>query len=81
MNWITLGEFLVFRVIGPLVVGFVVSYAIHWGVGEIANATSNGDREHVANWAKVYIRVVFQLKDYLFVWALGIIVFMALGLV
>jgi hypothetical protein len=81
MDWIALGEFLVFRVIGPLLTGFVLSYLLHTLAGVAANLAGRGDMDKVANWAGTYMLIVFQLKDYLFIWALGVIVFMLIGLV
>lgn len=81
MDWLELGLFLVTRIVGPLVVGFVLSYLIHNFIGVVANWAAKEDMEKVAKWAGMYMLIVFQLKDYLFIWALGVIVFMLIGLI
>lgn len=77
-------EILVFaglRVVGPYVVGIVATFILHYGIGTVLVFGSRDDDDLLEEWKKGYLQSMFKLKDLIFIWALGVIVFMLIGLV
>lgn len=76
----TLGEFLFFRIFGPAIFGFVILWIVHWITGAIANIATKGDEDDLFVWKAEYLYVFFVMKDVMFAWAVGVVLFMLAGL-
>lgn len=66
-------------IVGPLLIGLVLVYLLHVSAGWLANKTANGSDQKLQQNARTYIEIVTKLRDTLFIWAVGVIVFMAIG--
>jgi len=77
----TFFDFLMTRILAPGVVGSIIFMILHWTVGLIANLNADEDEDKLSKWKYYYMVSVWRAKDILFAWALGIIVFMLMGII
>lgn len=85
MNVMQLGMdaviFVGLRVVGPYLVGIITVLVFHYGTGAVLIFASGEDDDKLDEWKKGYLVTMFKVKDLIFVWALGIVVFMLIGLI
>jgi uncharacterized membrane protein len=75
----TILEALGVRVVGPFLLGLVIVFAMHDLAGRIALRRAKGNDKKLERSAEAYMEIINRLRDTLFVWSVGLIVFMALG--
>jgi len=77
----TFFDFLTIRILAPGIVGSIIFMILHWTVGLIANLNADENEDKLSKWKYYYMVSVWRAKDILFAWALGIIVFMLMGII
>jgi hypothetical protein len=81
MNIANFADALLYRILGPFIVGYFLFVIIHWTMGLVANVEADGDEIRLSKWKYYYLVSVYRMKDALWPWALGVIIFMLIGLI
>jgi len=74
-------EVIVIRIIAPFVIGYGLFWMIHWTMGLIANIEAVDDEIRLSKWKYYYMIGIIKSKELLWPWALGVIVFMLIGII
>jgi hypothetical protein len=67
--------------IGPVVVGQVLYWVVHQLIGVVAQIVAGPDDEKMEDIKMRYIFRVTVLKEYTWAWAIGMILFLIIGIV
>lgn len=67
--------------VGPIVVGWVIFWISHQLIGVIAQLVAGDDERKMEDIKMIYIFRVTVLKDYTWAWAIGMILFLIIGIV
>jgi len=76
-----LTDLLLYRLVGPFLLGHAFLWILHWTVGLIANVDSVDDEAKLSRWKFNYMMIVFQFKSVLWPWGAGILIFMMIGII
>lgn len=74
-------DILIYRILAPGVIGFILFVILHWTVGLIANLDADEDEDKLTKWKYYYMVGIWRAKDVLFAWAIGVIVLMLVGII